>query len=227
METERIRFSKWTDDDFSLAVQLWGKEDVTRYICASGKFTEQDIQKRLNFEISNQKQFNVQYWPIFGTPVDELIGCCGLRPFKSEENSYEIGFHLRKKFWGQGYAFEAAASVIKYGFTIIKADKLFAGHHPQNMSSKKLLLRLGFKYIGDNFYEPTGLYHPSYEMCNCSGNARWVTDGKFYTSSGVSAGMDMALEFIAERFGIDRTNEIADGIEYNWNKDKNNDPFAR
>lgn len=166
METEHIGFSKWADDDFPLAVQLWGEEDVTRYICASGKFTEQDIQKRLIFEINNQAHFNVQYWPIFEIPTGELIGCCGLRPFKAEENSYEIGFHLRKKFWGQGYAFEAATAVIKYFFTTLNGDKLFVGHHPQNMSSKKLLIRLGFQYIGDNFYEPTGLYHPSYEMCN-------------------------------------------------------------
>lgn len=167
METKRIRFSKWSEDDFPLAVQLWGEEDVTRYICASCKFAEQDIQKRLTFEINNQIQFKVQYWPIFEITTGELIGCCGLRPFKAEENSYEIGFHLRKKFWGQGYAFEAATAVIKYFFTVVNGDKLFAGHHPQNMGSKKLLIRLGFQYIGDNFYEPTGLYHPSYEMCKC------------------------------------------------------------
>lgn len=58
------------------------------------------------------------------------------------------------------------------------------------------------------------------------GHARWVADGKFYTSSGVSAGMDMALGFIAERFGAEKAGEIAGSIEYVWNSDKDNDPFA-
>lgn len=33
--------------------------------------------------------------------------------------------------------------------------------------------------------------------------ARWVSTGKFYTSSGVSAGMDMTLGFIADRWGLE------------------------
>lgn len=57
--------------------------------------------------------------------------------------------------------------------------------------------------------------------------ARWVTDGKFYTSSGVSAGMDMALGFVSDRIGPVKAREVADGIEYIWNSNKNNDQFAR
>jgi Acetyltransferases, including N-acetylases of ribosomal proteins len=164
MKTEHIGFSYWTDADSELAFQLWGEKDVTRYICATGEFTQQNIMDRLNVEINNRKEYQVQYWPIFNLMNGELIGCCGLRPFKSNQRSYEIGFHLRKIFWGQGYAFEAASNVIQYTFTELNAVKLIAGHHPENIGSKKLLIRLGFQYIGDNFYEPTGLYHPSYEM---------------------------------------------------------------
>lgn len=56
--------------------------------------------------------------------------------------------------------------------------------------------------------------------------ARWVRDGKFFTSSGVSAGMDMALAAISVLFGMDVAEETAMGTEYNWNKDPNWDPFA-
>lgn len=56
--------------------------------------------------------------------------------------------------------------------------------------------------------------------------ARWVVDGKYYTSSGVSAGMDMALGFISDRFGVETANNIACDIEYRWNSDKDKDPFA-
>ena len=56
--------------------------------------------------------------------------------------------------------------------------------------------------------------------------ARFVTDGKFYTSSGVSAGTDMALAFIAEQFGIEKAHEIANRIEYIWSSEPDLDPFA-
>lgn len=57
-------------------------------------------------------------------------------------------------------------------------------------------------------------------------HARWVRDGKFYTSSGVSAGMDMALGFVGDLYGMQKAKQIADDIEYIWNRDQNADPFA-
>ena len=57
--------------------------------------------------------------------------------------------------------------------------------------------------------------------------ARWVQDGKYYTSSGVSAGMDMALAVGADLFGLDRAQEMADACEYVWHDDPNWDPFAK
>ncbi len=55
--------------------------------------------------------------------------------------------------------------------------------------------------------------------------ARWVVDDKFYTSSGVSAGMDMALGFISDRQGIDTAYRIANYTEYRWQQDKTLDSF--
>ncbi len=57
--------------------------------------------------------------------------------------------------------------------------------------------------------------------------ARWVKDGKFYISSGVSAGMDMALAAMADLFGTDMAERIAVGSEYEWHKDASGDPFAK
>ena len=162
--TERIGFSKWDESDLSLANLLWGNPSVTQYICASGQFTPDEIKNRLDKEIANDKAFHIQYWPIFELSTSKFIGCCGLRPHGDDE--YEIGCHLRPEYWGQGYAMEAANSVIQYAFTTLNAKALFAGHNPNNIASKKLLKKLGFVYIKDEFYPPTGLYHPSYELKN-------------------------------------------------------------
>jgi transcriptional regulator GlxA family with amidase domain len=56
--------------------------------------------------------------------------------------------------------------------------------------------------------------------------ARWVEDGKFFTSSGVSAGMDMALAAIAHLYGREVAVEMAVGCEYDWHEDAGWDPFS-
>ena len=56
--------------------------------------------------------------------------------------------------------------------------------------------------------------------------ARWVEDGKYWTSSGVTAGMDMAFAIVANHHGRDLAKRVADAIEYDWHEDSSWDPFA-
>ncbi len=57
--------------------------------------------------------------------------------------------------------------------------------------------------------------------------ARWVEDGPFVTSSGVSAGTDMSLAVIEKLFGRDRAEQVAVLTEYEWQNDPSRDPFAK
>jgi transcriptional regulator GlxA family with amidase domain len=57
--------------------------------------------------------------------------------------------------------------------------------------------------------------------------ARWVEDGKFFTSSGVSAGMDMSLAVIDKLLGRETAENIATWTEYEWHSDADWDPFAK
>lgn len=61
---------------------------------------------------------------------------------------------------------------------------------------------------------------------NWQRKARWTVDEKVYTSSGVSAGMDMALGFVKDLHGNEMATEIARYIEYCWNEHMDDDPFA-
>ncbi|MCL1808451.1 MAG: DJ-1/PfpI family protein [Clostridiales bacterium] len=56
--------------------------------------------------------------------------------------------------------------------------------------------------------------------------ARWAKDGKYYTASGVSAGLDMIFGFVSDMHGIECANSLAREIEYVWNPDMDDDPFA-
>ena len=160
LKTDRIGFSRWREEDLPLAQTLWGDPEVTRYICANGSFSQSDIENRLQLEIANDKAYGIQYWPIFELASGEFLGCCGLRP--RGDRQYELGFHLRPQFWGHGLAVDASRAVIGYAFEVLEADSLFAGHNPQNINSGKVLNKLEFSCVGEEFYAPTGLNHPSY-----------------------------------------------------------------
>ena len=56
--------------------------------------------------------------------------------------------------------------------------------------------------------------------------ARWVEDGKVFSSSGVSAGIDMSLAVIAKLVSQQAAEDAANFAEYSWQRDANCDPFA-
>lgn len=168
MTSARLGFRQWRAEDFPLAKGLWGDPAVTRLIDVRGQLTDDQVRQKLQQELQSGAQFGIQYWPIFLLSTGDHIGCCGLRPYNLDQKIYEIGFHIRSQKWGQGFATEAAQRVITYAFTVLEAQALFAGHNPRNTNSRKLLLKLGFHYTHDEFYEPTGLNHPSYLLPNPS-----------------------------------------------------------
>lgn len=166
LNTARLGFSVWSEKDLSDALELWGNPQVTKFITADGRMSEEQVQQRLNKEIDTFNKHHIQYWPVYILETNQNIGCCGLRPYSPENNILEMGIHLKEQYWGRGFAQEACLEVIKYAFETLKVNALFAGHNPKNTSSAKLLKKLGFKYTHDEFYAPTGLHHPSYLMTN-------------------------------------------------------------
>jgi transcriptional regulator GlxA family with amidase domain len=56
--------------------------------------------------------------------------------------------------------------------------------------------------------------------------ARWVEDRNRWSSSGVAAGIDMALALIAHLHGEDVATRLADRVEYEWHRDSSWDPYA-
>lgn len=161
-KTERIGFSLWNKGDIKLASSLWGHPDVMRLLSAVGIYTPQQIAERLAREIQNQELYGVQYWKLYNLQTSEFMGCCGLKPYHEETGIYELGFQLLPPYWNKGYASEAAKFCLTYAIEMLKADNIYAGHHPENESSRKLLIKLGFNAFCTEFYEPTGLYHPLY-----------------------------------------------------------------
>ena len=160
LKTAHLGFRRWSIDDLPLALALWCDFEVTRFV--GGSFSQEAIKDRLDREIISMSAHSVQYWPIFLLSTGEHVGCAGLRPYNPAGQVYELGVHLRPAFWGQGFAVEAGHAIISFAFETLGAKALFAGHHPANSSSRRVLEKLGFRFTHNEFYAPTGLDHPSY-----------------------------------------------------------------
>ncbi len=162
MTTSRLGFRFWRMADLDLARGLWGDPRVARWIDARGQLTEAQVAERLAFEIQLQHRHGIQYWPVYRLNGGTHVGCCGLRPHDPAARIYELGFHICASSWRKGYAFEAARAVIDHAFGTLHACGLFAGHHPRNKASRRLLAKLRFRFTHNEFYAATGCQHPSY-----------------------------------------------------------------
>ena len=162
LSSARLGFSAWTAEDLDLATRLWGDPQVTRL--TGGPFTPAQVRARLSREITNFERHRVQYWPIFLLRTGEHVGCCGLQPRPLHEDGVEFGFQLRTAFWAQGYGREAAEAVVTYAFTALGVGSLYAGHHPANEASRRVLQGLGFRYTHEEFYPPTEQLEPCYRL---------------------------------------------------------------
>ena len=81
-------------------------------------------------------------------PGSSLIGSVGLRDIDHEHMQAELGFWIGREWWGQGYASEAAASVIRFGFDVVGLNRIFAHHMARNPAAGQVLRHLGMQHEG-------------------------------------------------------------------------------
>jgi ribosomal-protein-alanine N-acetyltransferase len=164
LNTERLKFSRWRKEDLALAMVLWGDTRVTAFI--GGPFSPDQVAARLDREIESLRTNQIQYWPVFLSGTGDFTGCAGLHPYGEDKQVLELGFHFRPEYWGQGLVQEAARAVIAFAFQTLTVTSLFAGHHPENEPSERLIRRLGFLYTHEELYPPSGLMEPCYRLTN-------------------------------------------------------------
>jgi RimJ/RimL family protein N-acetyltransferase len=98
-------------------------------------------------------------WGLWAVEVDGVFaGFTGLAEPKFAAHftpCVEIGWRLRKEFWGQGIAFEATQQAMRYAFAQLKLPQLVSFTATVNLRSRKLMERLGFSHKAiDDFDHP-------------------------------------------------------------------------
>ena len=85
--------------------------------------------------------------------TDKFLGWCGIWRLQ-ETNELEVGYAIEKAYWGKGFATEAAEKFIEYAFENIKPDKIVAVAEPKNLASRRVMEKLGMKFVKiAKFYE--------------------------------------------------------------------------
>ena len=157
LETERLIIRRWNPEiDAEQAFEIYGDAEVMRFI-GTGK-TEANIETQrqsLEAAIERYKQNNntsTGAWAIVEKESATVVGTILLKQLpdinRQPTNDYEVGWHLRKAFWGKGYATEAARGIIDYGFYVLQLPVIYAVVKPENNASVKVTQRLGMKPLG-------------------------------------------------------------------------------
>ena len=78
---------------------------------------------------------------------NKLIGGVSLSNLR-ENSKWELGYWIGEEYWGNGYAIEACENLISYFFSNTNNSIIYASHMKDNIKSKKIIIKLGFKLVG-------------------------------------------------------------------------------
>ena len=152
LASARLTFRTWTSEDLELAEALWCDPEVTFFF--GGALTREQAKERLSLECERGDRLGIQYWPIFLRENGAFAGCAGLRPWSMDPDVLEAGVNLMRSAWGMRLGEEALLAVLDYGFRILGAPRIVAGHGAEHHNSRKLLERTGFEYTHNILWGP-------------------------------------------------------------------------
>lgn len=150
LETERLLLRNWQLSDLNCYLTL--STDVG-YNCFTqpGRFLvrgDEEAAEKIQERITLFDERKLGKFPIFLKETGEFIGTCGMEPYQLDgQPEVEMGYRLCLKHWGRGYATEAGAAILRYGFGDLNLKRIIAYALPQNTASLKVLEKLGGLYL--------------------------------------------------------------------------------
>lgn len=146
IETERLTLRRIEAADAEFMLETLNEPAFIENVADRGVRTVADavdyIAKKVTLSI---EQFGFGFYLIELKNSRVPVGICGL--IKRETlDDVDIGYSLLERFWGNGYACEAAAAVMNYGRTVVGLQRIVGLTAPTNKRSIKLLKKLGFRF---------------------------------------------------------------------------------
>jgi RimJ/RimL family protein N-acetyltransferase len=156
IETERLLLRPMQSNDIDAIFLMRSDADVMRFIREPQK--RQESVNWIKLVSSKWKSHKIGFCSVIYKETNELIGWCGLWKL-SETSEIEVGYAIRKKFWGKGFASESAGAFLDYGFTKLNLTKIVAVAKPENKKSRRVMEKLGMKFDHVGKYYGLDLVH--------------------------------------------------------------------
>jgi len=145
---DRVCLRWLTLNDVGSLFSIFSDPEVMRY-WSSLPLDNLDAAENLLAGIHNNFEKRVLFqWGVARCEDDRIIGTCTLYHVDTDNRRAEIGYALGSKYWGNGYMREALTLFIDFCFGSLNLTRLEADVDPQNISSIKVLERLGFQKEG-------------------------------------------------------------------------------
>lgn len=160
-KTERLLLRAWRDEDLVPFAEMNADPEVMRYFLQP--LTSEESQRYLETLRHRMAENGFGFWAVEEQRSGELAGFVGLnRPGNSLPFGpcIEIGWRLRKAFWGKGYAPEAAREALRIGFDEYDLDSIVAFTALPNLPSQRVMEKLGMRRSGEFDHPMVPEQHP-------------------------------------------------------------------
>ncbi|MDO7905044.1 GNAT family N-acetyltransferase [Paenibacillus sp. JX-17] len=161
LHSERLVLRELSSEDHEEVFGIFSNPDVTRYY-GQDPFTRlEEADRLLQFFASAWTGERGIRWGIQRKSSPGLIGTIGFNAWSPKHKRAELGYELHPDYWGAGYASEAAAEVIRYGWESMDLVRIGAIVYVENTPSASLLRKLGFREEGilRNYMYQNGASH--------------------------------------------------------------------
>lgn len=152
IETNRLLLREYTYQDFEDLSQILTDPETMKHY--PKPYDEAGVKRWLDWSLNNYKEYGFGLWAIELKETGEFIGDCGITIQTIDgEKLPEIGYHINKKHWRQGYAKEAASAVRDWAFEHTPYDALYSYMNATNIGSYSTAASIGMKRIKEYFDE--------------------------------------------------------------------------
>ena len=156
IDTERLILRPWRQQDVAPFHAMGRDPEVMRYL--GPPMAIEEAQAAHDRMVSYQADYGMCFWAVERRADAAFIGFCGLKPGKPPiDGEVEIGWRLARQAWGQGYAREAAAASLAWGWSNLDVPGIVAITVPANVRSWGLMERLGMQRVLDGDFDHPAL----------------------------------------------------------------------
>jgi len=149
IDTPRLHLRPWTFDDLEAFHGIWGDPQVIFWAKRWDRDESRAVLEKV-FARCAGRPFPMAWLGAFSRATGVAVGNFMLQPAPWDASEIEVGWHLRRDSWGQGYATEGAAALLRAGFDLLRPARIVCSILPANTRSQQLASRLGFTRYAEN-----------------------------------------------------------------------------